>query len=288
MAIKDYYKVLGVDKNASADTIKAAFRKLAKAHHPDANQGDQAAEQRFMEISEAYEVLGNEENRKKYDDLVEQERSGHFHPPQGNGQTGMDIDWDDILSQMFGWTGGSFAAGHSPFGRGAFTYENLDVENTIRVPLREAFAGAEKTIRIGGKEQVKFRIPAGIQPGERIVLPGKGNVGKDGHRGDRLLRIELTGADNLVLDGLDLHMAQEIAPWEAALGATLEVTPLDKQLSVKVKPGARSGMKLRVAGQGYRDRSGNRGDLFIELTIQNPRTLPAEVTAFYKTMQSRR
>jgi len=288
LAIKDYYKILGVDKSASADTIKAAFRKLAKAHHPDANQGDKAAEQRFMEISEAYEVLGNEENRKKYDDLVEQERSGRFHPPQGNGQAGMDIDWDDILSQMFGWTGGSFAAGHSPFGRGGFAYESLDVENTIRVPLREAFAGAEKTIRIGGKEQVKFRIPAGIQPGERIVLPGKGKAGKDGHRGDRLLRIELTGDSNLVLDGLDLHMAQDIAPWDAALGTTLELTPLDKQLSVKVKPGARSGMKLRVAGQGYRDRSGNRGDLFIELTVQNPRTLPAEVTEFYKTMQGRR
>ena len=201
----------------------------------------------------------------------------------------MDIDWDDILSQMFGWTGGSFAAGRSPFGRGGgFAYESLDVENTIRVPLREAFIGAEKTIRIGGTEQVKFRIPAGIQPGERIVLPGKGKAGQDGRRGDRLLRIELTGAEGLVLDGLDLRMAHEIPPWDAALGTTLEITPLDKQLSVKVKPDARSGMKLRVAGQGYRDRSGNRGDLFIELVIQNPRTLPAEVAEFYKTMQGKR
>ncbi|MDR1569301.1 MAG: DnaJ domain-containing protein [Oscillospiraceae bacterium] len=314
MPIKDYYKVLGVEKTADATAVKTAYRKLAKDHHPDRNNGSKDAEQRFTEINEAYDVLGNEENRKKYDALVEQERTGRFHPQSGRASQGFEdgVDWDEILSAMFGWEGGSYAAGHSRnrggfsgyspeysfegfangdpddpfFGEGGVYTRvggrgSLNVENTIQVSLKEAFAGAEKTIRIAGSEPVRFQIPAGAQPGERIRLEGMGGSDAKGNRGDRILKIELTAEPGLTLDGLNVTVEREISPWDAALGATLTLSPLKEELSVRVQAGARSGMKLRVRGQGYRDRSGRRGDLFVSLTIQNPSPLPEYVRAAY-------
>ena len=307
MPLKDYYQILGVDKNADADTIKTAYRNLAKEHHPDANKGDRSAEKRFTEINEAYDVLGSDGNRRKYDSLVEQERTGRYHPPGGRNAQGFDdgVDWDAILSSLFGWEGGSYAAGHG----GGFSFESfsrgdasdpffgtdgvytrntsrksLDVENTIRLTLREAYSGAEKTIRIAGKDQIRFRVPAGIRPGERIRLEGMGDE-KDGRRGDRYLKVELTAEPGLSLDGLDVTLEREIAPWDAALGTSIKLSPLKDELTVKVQPGTRGGVKLRVRGQGYRDRDGNRGDLFVMLTIQNPDPLPEAAREAYRKLR---
>lgn len=310
MPIKDYYKALGVDKSADTDTIKTAYRKLAKEHHPDRNKGSKEAEQRFTEINEAYDVLGSEENRKKYDSLVEQQRTGRYTPPGGRSGAGYDdVNWDEILSQMFGWEGGSYAAGHSPFG-GGFSFESfsngdpddpffgdggvytrrtsrrsLDITNTIRVPLRDAFVGAEKTIRISGGEPLRFRVPAGIRSGEAIRLEGLGNTDSKGNKGDRLLVIELTAETGLSLDGLDIIVDREITPWDAALGTTIKLAPLKEEISIKVKPDTRSGMRLRVRAHGYRDRDGRRGDLYVSLTVQNPSSLPEEIREAYEKAQ---
>ncbi|GHU75185.1 hypothetical protein AGMMS49992_18620 [Clostridia bacterium] len=300
MPIKDYYQILGVEKTATQDQVKSRFRKLAKELHPDVNP-DKEAERRFTEVSEAYDVLGNKDNRKKYDQLVEQQRTGRVQ--YGGGSVADDIDWDSILSTMFGWEGGSYAAGHrssgydfegfSGFGgdmgdlfgtSGGSFASTLDIENTIQVPLKEAFNGTEKTIRIAGKDQVKFKVPAGVQPGERIRLDGLGKEDSKGRRGDRLLKIELTAETGVQLDGINLVVEREITPWDAALGTSLPMSPLGQEIHVKVKPGARSGMKLRVRGQGYRDRAGHRGDLLVSLTIQNPTTLPEVIRNAYSTV----
>ncbi|MDR1261941.1 MAG: DnaJ domain-containing protein [Oscillospiraceae bacterium] len=308
--IKDYYKILGVEKNADQNAIKSRFRKLAKELHPDVNPGDKDAEKKFTEISEAYDVLGSADNRKKYDALVEQQRSGRFHAPGGvqysyAGGMGDDgVDWDAILSTMFGWEGGSYAAGRRGASDGDSGYEfegfrgfqdsggifggdsrfnsALDIENMIQVPLKEAFTGAEKTIRIAGKDQVRFKIPAGIQPGERVRLDSLGKEDGSGRRGDRLLKIELTAETGVALDGINLTVEREIAPWDAALGTTLPLSPLDKEIKVKVKPGTRGGTVLRVRGQGYIDRAGRRGDLLVKLTIQNPAALPEAARKAYE------
>jgi curved DNA-binding protein len=308
LPIKDYYKILGVDKAADQSAIKTRFRKLAKELHPDTHPGDKDAEKKFTEVSEAYDVLGNDANRKKYDALVEQQRSGRFRPggnaaysySSGMGDDG--IDWDAILSTMFGWEGGSYAAGgrdsrDDPFASGGFGgmgemfggdmarfNSTLDIENTIQVPLKEAFTGTEKTIRIAGKDAVRFRIPAGVQPGERVRLDGQGKEDASGRRGDRLLRIELTAETGLSLEGINIIAAKDITPWDAALGTTISLTPLDKEIKVKVKPGAKSGSTLRVRGQGYRDRSGHRGDLMVKITIQNPDILPDAIRGAYGTV----
>ncbi|MDR0396136.1 MAG: DnaJ domain-containing protein [Oscillospiraceae bacterium] len=310
MPIKDYYKILGVDKNADQAAIKSRFRKLAKELHPDVNPGDKESEKKFTEVSEAYDVLGSADNRKKYDALVEQQRAGRFHAP-GGGQyaysSGMGddgIDWDAILSTMFGWEGGSYsAAGGGKGGSGGYDFEGfrgfndiggvfggdsrynspLDIENTIQVPLKDAFIGAEKTIRVAGKDQVRFKVPAGIQPGERIRLDGLGKEDGSGRRGDRLLKIELTAETGLSLEGIDIRAEREISPWDAALGTTVPLSPLDKEIKVKVKPGTRGGTVLRVRGQGYRDRDGRRGDLLVRLSIQNPQVLPEAVRKAYES-----
>jgi curved DNA-binding protein len=311
--IKDYYKILGVEKNADQAAVKSRFRKLAKELHPDVNGGDKDAERKFTEVSEAYDVLGNADNRKKYDTLVEQQRSGRFNA-QGAGQysyggMGEDgIDWDAILGAMFGWEGGSYTPGNHGAGGGSSGYDfegfrgfgdmggvfggdsrynsPLDIENTIQVPLKEAFTGTEKTIRIGGKDQVRFTVPAGIQPGERIRLDGLGREDGNGRRGDRLLKVELTAETGLSLDGINLTAERELTPWDAALGATLPLSPLDKEIKVKVKPGTRGGTVLRARGQGYRDRDGRRGDLLVKLTIQNPAPLPESVRRAYEAVHN--
>ncbi|MEG0766337.1 MAG: J domain-containing protein, partial [Clostridia bacterium] len=175
----------------------------------------------------------------------------------------------------FGWQGGSYEQNFR-------AHESLDVENTITVPLREAYEGTQKSIRIAGEEVLQFSIPAGIQPDERICLRARGRMGKSGRRGDRYLRIAFSADDQMTLEGLDIHMTRDIMPWDAALGATLDILPLTQHLRVKVKPGTRSGVKLRLAGQGYRDKQGRRGDLYLTLVVQNPAHLTPELTTLYQ------
>ena len=243
MPIKDYYKTLGVGKDAKTDAIKSAYRKLAKEHHPDRNKGSKEAERKFAEINEAYEVLGNDENRRKYDQLTEQQRSGKYTPPQGYTSVNFDgeLDWDAILGQMFGFArpGGKNSKG----GDGGF-------------------AGA------GGFDFSSFSRGDADDP-----FFGTNGV--------------YTRTERAPVENLDITVERNIAPWDAALGGTLKVISSKNEINVKIPPNTRSGVKLRVRGQGKADRAGKRGDLYIKLTIQNPDPLPEAARDFYRRMKDK-
>ncbi len=309
MKYRDYYEILGVDKKASQDEIKKAYRKLAKKYHPDAHPGDKAAEEKFKEANEAYEVLGNEEKRKKYDQFGSegQFRNGaDFDPSQygfGNnvryefrqGNTG---DFSDFFNMFFG--GGSpfdpFSSG-SVFGRGQGRQGSVprsrqmpgqDNEALMEITPAEGFAGAEKRISLrtpSGERTISLRIPAGIRPGEKIKLSGQGGPGSNGGRsGDLYLGVEFTKDSGFELNGLDLEAAVPLYPWEAALGSEIPFNTLDGRISVKIPPRIQSGNKIRVAGRGYRDRSGARGDLYLKVTLVNPERLNSAQLELYEKL----
>lgn len=295
MEYKDYYKVLGVDRNADEDTIKKAFRKLAKQYHPDAHPNDKKAEQRFKEINEAYEVLKDPEKRKKYDAFGQNMHfsgGANFDPSQFGWQRTRTSGFggggfSDFFEMIFGeqgvniedlFSGGGSVHrtyGGSNFGGGHFAdtgrrVQGQDVETQFEVPLSMAMAGGEEIISLtypdGNSKRIRLHVPKGIMPGEAIRLKGQGING-----GDLVVRLRFKEQRDLRLDGRDLIMRLPVAPWEAALNEKIRVhTPNGKTVDIKLKPGLTDGKRLRIAGKGYTDRKGQTGDLFIEANVVVP------------------
>ena len=301
---KDYYAILGVDKKATSDEIKKAYRRLAKKYHPDVAGNTKENVDKFKEIGEAYEVLGNEENRRKYDQLMDD--IAHGRNPYGaaggpfgggaggaagnwqagfGGAGGFSGDWDDILNQFFGMGTDQYS---TTSGRrtGFRNRTSLNIESIITVSLQDAYIGGKKTIRLDDGKTVDFTLPAGVLPGERIKLPGLGRAGRDGRKGDLILQVEIAADDRLTLNGLDVTMNINVAPWTAALGGKVDVKPFDSRITVSIPENAQSGMRLRVRQQGYRDRQGRRGDLYLMVNLQNPSYLTPEMRELYRKLQA--
>jgi len=300
---KDYYKILGVGKQASQDEISKAFKKLARKHHPDLNPGDASAEAKFKEAGEAYEVLKDPEKRKLYDQLGPNWQQGqNFQPPPGfenmrfrqSGGGGFAGDgFSDFFETLFGGAGGARAGGFSGFGGGGGGFQQRprrgqDAEVTYEIGLEQAYAGGPQSVNI--QEHVpgadgyptmqtrtlKVNIPPGVKDGQKIRLAGQGNPGgAGGEPGDLYMRIKLrphpqfkVKEDNVVFD-------LALAPWEAALGATVRVPTLDGAVEMKIPPGVGSGAKMRVRGKGL-GTAGKRGDQMVRIMIQTPKTLSDE------------
>lgn len=295
---KDYYAILGVDKKATSDEIKKAYRKLAKKYHPDVAGNTKENVDKFKEISEAYEILSNDENRRKYDQLMDDIKHGRnpygaaaggsggaggWHTYTSTGGAGGFGDWDDILSQFFGMGADSYSSGFAR-SRGFKSQTSLDVENIITVSLRDAYAGGKKTIRLDDGKTVDFNLPAGVLAGDRIKLTGLGRTGPDGRKGNRILQVEIAKDDELDLNGLDVTMSVSVAPWTAALGGKIDVRPFDSRITVQIPANSRGGQRLKVRGQGYRDRQGRRGDLYLKLEIQNPSYISSEMRDLYQKL----
>ena len=293
---RDYFKVLGVDRGADADAIKRAFRKLARQYHPDVNPGDQSAEARFKEISEAYEVLSDPDKRRRY------EQFGQYWSQAGGaaggGMGGMDVDFgrygnfDDFINDLLGRFGGAGAAGPGAGGFGGFgsgfpggfgggfagagagrgAALNLDAEATIRLGLADAFRGCERTLAVN-EERVQVKVPAGVKPGSRLRLKGKGNLQPGtGRRGDLYLTIELQPHPVWKLDGDQLRAELPLSLDELALGGEVQVATPDGQAAVQVPPGMTLGRSLRLKGKGWPLKTG-RGDLLLSPVLRLPDTL---------------
>lgn len=309
MKFKDYYQVLGVDKKASQEEIKKAYRKMAKKYHPDAHPGDKAAEEKFKEANEAYEVLGNEDKRKKYDQFGAQGQfyNGADFDPSAYGfgnnvhyeyRQASANDFSDFFNMFFG--GGipfdSFAGdifgqkrgGGSRFNRSS-RMKGEDVEAVLTITPVEGFSGGEKRISLrtsAGEKTISLKIPAGIKPGEKIKLSGQGGPGiNGGSKGDLYLIVEFTHNGTFELNGLNVEAPIALYPWEAALGTEKPFQTLDGKISVKVPAGIQSGNKIRVAGKGYRDRKGSRGDLFLRVKIVNPEKLSTAQLDLYEQLK---
>ncbi|MFZ9855745.1 MAG: DnaJ C-terminal domain-containing protein [Limisphaerales bacterium] len=307
---KDYYTILGVPRSAGADEIKKAFRKLARQYHPDVAKDKKVAEEKFKEINEAYEVLGTPENRKKYDTLgANWKQGGGFQPPPGWQQSagsggrrtrraapgGEEYEFhfggtgfSDFFEQFFGRQGGFQGAEPSDDSASSYAQRGADVEGEISVSVEEVLQGSVRSVsfqrvnsRTGAAETHRFkvRIPAGVQDGQLIRVSGKGETGFGGAAaGDLYLRVRLAPHPDFQIQGSDLTADLDLAPWEAVLGATVDVKTLGGGVKVRIPPGTNAGQQLRVRGHGLpRGSSGERGDLFVKLAVKIPDSVtPAE------------
>lgn len=288
---EDYYKLLGVARNASEAEIKKAYRKLAMKYHPDHAKGDKTAEDKFKKLSEAYAVLSDKQKRQEYDTFGSEGFQQRFS--QEDIFRGFNIN--DILRE-FGFGGGDFYSkgggpgarytytSGSPFGgraqRQQMRGEDLVYEMTLT--LREAAFGATKDIAIqsqGAPERVTVKIPKGMVSGQKLRLAGKGGLGQfGGPRGDLFIQVVLLDDPVFSVEGQDLTTHREIKLSEALLGTTVSVPTLDdKQYNLKVPPGTKSGTRLRLPGHGLPAMKGGRkGDLFVRIHVDIPRELTAE------------
>ncbi|MCW5765177.1 MAG: J domain-containing protein [Phycisphaeraceae bacterium] len=305
---QDYYATLGVTRTATAEEIQRAYRKLAREFHPDVNTSPGAPE-KFKQAAEAYEVLKDPERRARYDQLGADYKPGQeFRPPPGwrstrNGAThGRHVHvkfggagaeefenagFSDFFEAIFGGmdAGESFSSVHgaSSGRRTARPRPGADQEAIVSISLREAFAGATRSVSLAGKDKsFEVKIPSGVGDGQVIRLAGQGAPGTmNAPAGDLLLRIRVEADPRFRVEGLDLHTVLPITPWEAALGTRVDVETLAGPVTLTVPPGAGSGQKLRLRGKGMPDRSGAHGDLLVELRIVVPKVLSdAERAAF--------
>ena len=283
MKYKDYYKVLGVARTAGEDEIKKAYRKLARKYHPDVSKEPDAKE-RFQEVSEAYETLRDKEKRAAYDSLGSGFRQGQdFRPPPDwferfGGGKGEDLGGVD-LSELFESLGAFGRA--TGFGRGrggrrgpGIAFPGEDYEVPVRLTLEEAFRGTARTVQLEGGRSFTARIPPGATDGQRLRLRGKGGAGANGGPpGDLYLQIYLEPHPLFRVGGHDLDLEVPLAPWEAALGAQVEIPTLSGPVTMKVPAGTRAGQKLRLAGKGLPKPGGGAGDLYAVLSIDVPSPL---------------
>ncbi len=285
MEFKDYYEVLGVAPDADDKSIKAAYRKLARQYHPDVSS-EEEAEERFKEISEAYEVLKSAEKRAEYDQMREYASQGGFQPPPGweagaQQYHGGDFEggFSDFFESMFGQSRHGSRHG---FSRQHFTERGEDIELGLAVFLEEAFRGDSRTIRYEVpffNEQgllsrqvktLKVKIPPGVTDGERIRLKGQGAPGiGDAPPGDLYLVIQLAEHPLYTVEGPDLSITVPLAPWEAALGASVTVPTLDGAIRLSIPPNSQTGKKLKIKGRGL-GKEGDRGDLYAILSVVMP------------------
>jgi curved DNA-binding protein len=305
---KDYYKSLGVAREASQDEIRNAFRKLARKYHPDVAKDKARAEEQFKEINEAYEVLSDPAKRKKYDTLGA--NWNQAQPPPGWGQQagrgfrsagpdGQEFEFEfggtgfsDFFEQFFGARGErgfgfEGAGGQGRAGRaGTQPMRGQNIEGDIMVALNEAFDGSVRSIsfrrmnRQTGQavtENFRVRIPVGVQEGQLIRVPGKGEEGvHGGPPGDLFLRVRFAQHPDFKVRGADIYYELDLAPWEAVLGTTVSLPALEGTVTVRVPAGAAKGQQLRVRGKGLPKTATERGDLYATIDIQVPTEVSEE------------
>ncbi|AXE55250.1 DnaJ C-terminal domain-containing protein [Aurantimicrobium sp. MWH-Uga1] len=284
---KDFYKVLGVSKDASEAELKKVYRKLAREYHPDSNQGNAKAEAKFKEISEAYSVLSDKEQRAEYDQIRAMGSGARFSAggPQGGfedafsgfGRGGQQYTFqqgggfEDIFGGMFGGGGGRFGQSSGGFRGFGGPQKGQDIVSSVTIDFFEAFHGDTMSLQTSEGRTVKVKIPAGVADGQKIRLRGKGYPSPDGgEAGDIVLTVKVKKHPVFERDGLNIKVNVPVTFTEAALGATIEVpTPEGETVKLKVAPGTPSGRSLRVKGRGIKTAKGT-GDLLAVVQIAVP------------------
>jgi DnaJ-class molecular chaperone len=291
--MKDLYKTLGVAESADEATIKKSYRKLAKEFHPDTTGNDKKKTERFKEIAEAYEVLGDSKKRQEYDRLKHapirpdgmpegfdaeafaqtfgRSRAGAGGGGSGSGMSG-EFDINDIFSTLFGGGGGP-GVGFDPRRQRTRPARGNDIEGRMEVTFLESVVGGKRTVRTGSGSAVEVSIPPGVEEGGRLRLPGQGAPApaRNGTPGDLYLDIEVHPDPFLRRRGADIELDLPVTFAEAALGAKIEVPTVEGRVTVTVPPGTSSGARLRLRGRGVKNADGSRGDQLCRVEIVAPK-----------------
>lgn len=304
---EDYYKVLGINRNASEAEIQKAYRNLARRYHPDLNPDDKNAKGRFQTVQRAFDVLSDPNKRELYDRYGSSFESMGAGPQGGTTRYGTgrpgagfeEIDLGELLGGRFGDTGGGFADLFKQFtgGRGAAggpraAQRGADLEHEMWVPLKEAIDGGDVNLRIeranGKTETITVKIPAGIEDGKKIRLRGQGDKSRrNSQPGDLLITVRVESHSCFERRGNHLEVRVPVTLYEAALGATIDVPTPQGFISLKVPAGSSGGTRLRVKGHGIPVKSGQAGDLFAILQIVLPTTLSQEDHALIEQLNER-
>jgi curved DNA-binding protein len=310
MDYKDYYKVLGVERKASEDEIKRAYRKLALKHHPDRNPNDQKAEEKFKEINEAYQVLSDPEKRSRYDQLGDsysrwQQRGGapggfnweEWVTTPGAGNVRVEVgnlddlfggglgDFSEFFRTIFGGAA-NVGAERGRRNRAAERFQAPSVQHEITINLREAYQGTTRRIEVDGR-RLEVKIPRGARTGTKIRV-ADAVPSSQGQRGDLYLLINVTDEPNLERKGNDLYTQVEVDLYKAVLGGEVTVPTLSGSVVLTIPPGTQPGQTFRLAGQGMPQikNPDSRGNLFVAVRVKLPRNLTAEQRELFKKLAS--
>ncbi len=301
MKYKDYYAILGVSKDASADDIKTAYRRLARKFHPDVSK-EKDAEAKFKEMGEAYETLKDTEKRTAYDQLGSHAPGQEFRPPPdwgqhfAQGQGGFDdIDLSDLFAGLAGRRGRANGSGRAR--PQDMAMPGSDYEAVVRLTFDQAFNGTEIDLEMSALEwapdggmrrvphRVKTRIPRGVTNGEKLRVPGKGGKGSNGAPdGDLYLDIEISEHPLYRVSGQDIFVDLPLAPWESALGTTVQLPTPAGTVSLKVPAGTRAGQQLRLTARGFTRGSGTPGNLFAIVRLEMPTILDDRQRELYRQL----
>ncbi|MCZ6716552.1 MAG: DnaJ domain-containing protein [Gammaproteobacteria bacterium] len=297
MKYQDYYKILGVDRDASQDEIKKAYRRSARKYHPDVSK-EKNAEERFKELGEAYEVLRDPEKRSAYNQFGSSWKQGQeFRPPPSWNSgfsfthSGDTSTFSDFFESLFG---GAVGGRSPPSGHGfrhGFAARGPDHQAKIRISLEDAYSGSSRSIELSqsagmstAKRTLQVTIPKGVINGQKIRLAGQGGKGAGGGaNGDLFLELDFLPHRIFSDDGKDIYLDLPVAPWEAAMGSTIEVPTLGGKVSLKIPPGSQTDSRLRLKGRGLPGNSA--GDQFVVLKIVAPPADSAKSRSIYKQMR---
>ncbi|GGL45077.1 MULTISPECIES: DnaJ C-terminal domain-containing protein [Caulobacter] len=305
---RDPYLELGVSRTASAAEIRKAFHKLAKQHHPDANKGDKKSEEKFKQVSAAFDILGDADKRKKFDageiDADGREtmrggfggggnpfgagfggRGGGFR--SSGGGEGPEIDLNDLFGDILGRNRGAGAGAGGGFGGGGFAAKGADVRARLDIDLEEAIKGGKKRVAFSDGRTIDVTIPAGAQEGQTLRLKGQGSPGRGG-QGDALIELAIKPHPIYRPENGALVMDLPVSVPDAVLGGKVEAPTPDGPVTLTVPKGSNTGAKLRLKGRGLSDAKGHRGDLFARLVVTLPETPDAELEKFAETWREKR
>jgi DnaJ-class molecular chaperone len=304
---RDPYQELGVSRGASADEVRKAFRKLAKANHPDTNPGNKEAEERFKRVSGAFDIVGDAEKRKKFDageiDADGRETARGFtgggpwgaHPGGGFGggggryesQSFEGVDLGDILGEMFGGGRGGGRGGGQGGGFGGFSQRGSDVRARLDIDLEDAIRGAKRRISFSDGRTIDVTIPKGAQEGQTLRLKGQGAPGRSGP-GDALIELAILPHPIFRREGDVLVMDVPVSVYDAVLGGKTEAPTPDGPVTLTIPKGANTGTRLRLKGRGLTDPQGRRGDLFARLVVTLPEDPDPNLEGFADTWKRER
>lgn len=291
MPIIDYYKILGVPKNASEKDIKKAYRKLARKYHPDLNPNDKVAEKKFKEVNEANEVLSNAENRKKYDtygehwqhaeeyDKAKQQQRQYQQSYRGGAGGYSQDDFSDFFESMFGGR-----TGRSQSRQVKFRGQDFNAE--LELDLKEVYRSHKRTLTVNNKN-IRITIPAGVENGQVIKIKGHGGPGiNGGPNGDLYIKFSIVNKTNFKRDGDDLYTSVDLDLYKALLGGELMINTFDGKVKLTIKPETQNGTKVKLKGKGFPKykREGQFGDLFITYNLKTPTNLSIKEKELFKEL----